>query len=61
MILYNRFKALELVLKKVLSETDAAEFLVAFEGIQDAIHQFATNQRFQKGPVMLPVKALGSS
>ncbi|KAI5337405.1 hypothetical protein L3X38_016676 [Prunus dulcis] len=56
-----RFKALELVLKKVLSETDAAEFLVAFEGIQDAIHQFATNQRFQKGPVTLPVKALGSS
>ncbi|KAM1412837.1 uncharacterized protein LOC126611589 [Malus sylvestris] len=56
-----RFKALELVLKKVLNETDAAEFLVAFEGIQEAIHQFAANQRFQKGPVTVPVKSLGSS
>ncbi|PRQ50604.1 putative transcription factor TGA like domain-containing protein [Rosa chinensis] len=56
-----RFKALELVLKKILNEIDAAEFLVAFEGIQDAIHQFAANQRFQKGPVAMPVKALGSA
>ncbi|KAB2608599.1 S2-RNase [Pyrus ussuriensis x Pyrus communis] len=39
-----RFKALELVLKKVLNQTDAAEFLVAFEGIQEASHQFAVNQ-----------------
>ncbi|KAK9912016.1 hypothetical protein M0R45_035890 [Rubus argutus] len=56
-----RFKALELVLKKILNEIDAAEFLVAFEGIQDAVHQFAANQRFQKGPVTMPVKALGSA
>lgn len=55
-----RFQALELVLKKILNEIDAAEFLVAFEGIQDAVHQFAANQRFQKGPVTMPVKALGS-
>uniref|UniRef100_A0A803P058 DOG1 domain-containing protein n=1 Tax=Cannabis sativa TaxID=3483 RepID=A0A803P058_CANSA len=45
-----RFKALELVLKKVLSPIDAAEFLVAFEEIQDMIHQFALNHR-------LPLKA----
>lgn len=56
-----RFKALELVVKNVLSQTDAAEFLVAFEGIQDAIHQIAGNQRLRKGPVTLPVKALGST
>lgn len=56
-----RFKALELVLKKILNEIDAAEFLVAFEGIQDAVHQFAANQRFQKGPITMPVKALGSA
>lgn len=55
-----RFKALELVLKKVLSPIDAAEFLVAFEEIQDSIHQFAVDQ-LQKVPVTLPFKALGSS
>lgn len=59
--LYNRFKALELVVKKVLSKTDAAEFLVAFEGIQDAIHQLSANQRLRKGPVTVSVKALGCS
>ncbi|KAF3450899.1 hypothetical protein FNV43_RR06988 [Rhamnella rubrinervis] len=51
-----RFKTLELVLKKVLSQTDAAEFLVAFEGIQEAIHQLAVNQRLRKGLVTLPPK-----
>ena len=55
-ILHDRFKALELVVKKVLSQTDAAEFLVAFEGIQDVIHQYAANQRFQKGPVTVSAK-----
>ncbi|KAL3511907.1 hypothetical protein ACH5RR_024624 [Cinchona calisaya] len=44
-----RSKALELVVKKVLSQTDAAEFLVAFSAIQDSIHQFATHPRLQKG------------
>ncbi|KAK1579027.1 hypothetical protein Q3G72_035008 [Acer saccharum] len=33
-----RFKILELVVKKVLNQTDAAAFFVAFTGIQDAIH-----------------------
>ncbi|KAK9282089.1 hypothetical protein L1049_005001 [Liquidambar formosana] len=54
-----RFKALEMVVKKVLSQTDAAKFLVAFAGIQDSIHQFAARQRFRKGPVSVPVKAMG--
>jgi hypothetical protein len=56
---YDRFKALELVVKKLLSQTDAAEFLVAFEGIQDVIHQFASTQRLRKGPATLSFKALG--
>lgn len=53
-----RYKALELVLKKVLSQVDAAEFLVAFAGIQDALHQFAARKKFQKSPVSVSVKAL---
>ncbi|CDY09257.1 BnaC03g62870D [Brassica napus] len=35
-----RYKVLELVMKKLLNQTDTAEFVVAFAGIQDAIHQF---------------------
>ncbi|KAA8541930.1 hypothetical protein F0562_023082 [Nyssa sinensis] len=54
-----RFKALELVVKKVLSQTDAAEFLVAFVGIQDSIHQFATHLKLRKGLVSMPIKSLG--
>lgn len=46
-----RLKALELVVKKVLSQTDAAEFLVAFSAIQDSIYQFATSSGLQKGSV----------
>ncbi|PIN01497.1 hypothetical protein CDL12_25992 [Handroanthus impetiginosus] len=46
-----RMKALELAVKKVLSETDAAEFLVALVGIQDAIHEFSVKYRTRKGPV----------
>ncbi|XP_057969367.1 uncharacterized protein LOC131158515 [Malania oleifera] len=55
-----RFKALETVVNKVLSQTEAAEFLVAFAGIQDMIHQFALNQRLRKGPVSVRMKAIGS-
>ncbi|OMO54369.1 hypothetical protein CCACVL1_27847 [Corchorus capsularis] len=51
-----RFKTLELVVEKVLNQTDAAEFLVAFSGVQDAIHQFAEYQRLRKGPVTVTVK-----
>lgn len=59
--LTNRFKALELIVKKVLSQTDAAEFLVAFAGIQDSIHQIGKKVKMLKGPVSLPLKSLGSS
>ncbi|KAK2994475.1 hypothetical protein RJ640_021280 [Escallonia rubra] len=52
-----RFKALQLVVKKVLNQTDAAEFLVAFARIQDLIHQFATQHKLRKGPVSVPVTA----
>ncbi|GFZ04074.1 protein kinase superfamily protein [Actinidia rufa] len=54
-----RFRALELAVKKVLNQTDAAEFLVAFVGIQYLIHQFAAQQKLRNGPVTVPVKALG--
>lgn len=54
-----RFKALEMVVKKVLSHTDAAEFLVAFVGIQDMIHQFALQQKLKKSPVKVPKMTLG--
>ncbi|KAL4335826.1 hypothetical protein GQ457_07G032360 [Hibiscus cannabinus] len=52
-----RFKALELVVKKLLNQTEAAEFLVALSGIQDAIHQFAEYKRLRKGPVTVSVKS----
>ncbi|KAH0893693.1 hypothetical protein HID58_056122 [Brassica napus] len=38
--LVDWYKVLELVMKKLLNQTDTAEFVVAFAGIQDAIHQF---------------------
>ncbi|KAL2493481.1 hypothetical protein Adt_29109 [Abeliophyllum distichum] len=44
-----RSKALELVVKKVLSNTDAAEFLVAFARFQDSIHQFSMQYKLRKG------------
>ncbi|KAJ8755483.1 hypothetical protein K2173_019281 [Erythroxylum novogranatense] len=56
-----RFKALELAVKKVLNKMDAAEFLVAFMGIQDLIHQFAVKQKLPKGPVIVPVNAQNQS
>ncbi|GKV35887.1 hypothetical protein SLEP1_g44091 [Rubroshorea leprosula] len=55
-----RYKALELVVKKILNQTDVPEFLVAFAGVQDAIHQFAEQQRLQKGVATLPLKPSGS-
>lgn len=58
---YGRFKALELVVKKVLSHTDAAVILVAIVGILDVIHQIAAKQKLPKGPVIGPVMALPPS
>lgn len=54
-----RLKALELVVYKVLSKTDAAEFLVAFTRFQDAIHHYAVQYKLRKGAVSVPVKVLG--
>ncbi|XP_047341194.1 uncharacterized protein LOC124944888 [Impatiens glandulifera] len=51
-----RFKALELAVRKVLSQTDAAEFLIAFDGIQDLIHQVASDHKIKTGPVSVPFK-----
>ncbi|GAV75438.1 DOG1 domain-containing protein [Cephalotus follicularis] len=50
-----RFKALKMVVKKVLNPTDAAEFFVAFTRVQDVIHQYAKKLSSQKSPVMVPV------
>ncbi|KAF3625481.1 putative polygalacturonase-like [Capsicum annuum] len=55
-----RLKAMEMAVKKVLSRTDAAEFLVAFAGIQDLVHQWAIQYKLQKGPVSIRTKALKS-
>lgn len=54
-MLINRLKAVELVVQKVLCQTDAAEFLVAFNGIQDVIHEVAL--KASKGPAS--IKDLG--
>ncbi|XP_021732098.1 uncharacterized protein LOC110698903 [Chenopodium quinoa] len=55
-----RNKVLELVMKKVLNQVDAAEFLIAFAGIQDVIHQFAARKKLKKGPVYISTKALAT-
>ncbi|GER48445.1 bZIP transcription factor family protein [Striga asiatica] len=52
-----RMKALELAVKKVLSQADAAEFLVAFVEIQDAVHDFSTKLKTRNGGVR--IKELG--
>lgn len=56
-----RNKVLELVIKKLLSQVDAAEFLIALSGIQDIIHQFAVRKKLKKGPVYVSTKALASA
>lgn len=48
-----------MVVNKVLTQTEAAEFLVAFAGIQESIHQYAVHQKVKKGEVSLCVKAVG--
>ncbi|KAL1203554.1 hypothetical protein V5N11_033415 [Cardamine amara subsp. amara] len=58
-----RYKVLELVMKKLLNQTDTAEFVVAFAGIQDAIHQFGEQKKLKKlyPAVLSPLKGSGSS
>lgn len=59
----GRYKVLELVMKKLLNQTDTAEFVVAFAGIQDAIHQFGEQKKLKKlyPAVPSPLKGSGSS
>lgn len=45
-MIHDRYKTLELVVKKVLSQPEAAAaFFVAFSNIQDVIHQVAEQQK----------------
>ncbi|KAI3761511.1 hypothetical protein L1987_51929 [Smallanthus sonchifolius] len=50
-----RTNALETVVKKILCQSDAAEFLVAFGGIQETVHQFSRDYKLRKGPVCVPL------
>ncbi|KAF2559511.1 hypothetical protein F2Q68_00013462 [Brassica cretica] len=56
-----RYKVLELVMKKLLNQTDTAEFVVAFAGIQDAIHQFGEQKKLKKQYPTVSFKGSGSS
>ncbi|XP_057772822.1 uncharacterized protein LOC130992275 [Salvia miltiorrhiza] len=51
-----RIKALEFVVKKVLSQSDAAEFLVAFMGIQDVINEITTKFKTRNALPPAPFK-----
>ncbi|CAI0422435.1 unnamed protein product [Linum tenue] len=53
-----RFKTLELLVKKVLGQTKAAEFFVAFVKVQEVIHNHAAKLKLPKGPLTIPVKHL---
>ncbi|KAJ0984387.1 hypothetical protein J5N97_002743 [Dioscorea zingiberensis] len=52
-----RYKALELAVKWVLDRNQAAEFLVAFAGVQDLAHRHAERWRARVGPVSVAVQA----
>lgn len=56
-----RYKVLELVMKKLLNQTDTAEFVVVFAGIQDAIHQFGEQKKLKKQYPTVSFKGSGSS
>ncbi|CAN8293308.1 unnamed protein product [Cochlearia groenlandica] len=56
-----RYKVLELVMKKMLNQTDTAQFVVAFAGIEDAIHQFGEQKKLKKLYPTVPMKGSGSS
>nr|XP_043616388.1 uncharacterized protein LOC122588344 [Erigeron canadensis] len=46
-----RKSALETVIKKILCQSDAAGFLLAFCEIQETVHQFSRDYKLRKGPV----------
>lgn len=45
------------MVKKVLCQSDAAEFLVAFGGIQETVHQFSRDYKMRKGPVCIALSS----
>ncbi|CAN1836199.1 hypothetical protein LINPERHAP1_LOCUS34676 [Linum perenne] len=53
-----RCKTLELLVKKVLGKTKAAEFFVEFVKVQEVIHNHAAKRKLPKGPWTIPVKHL---
>lgn len=55
----NRFKTLETVVRKLPNLSDAAEFLMVFERIQRALHQFAAHHELHNGRVTFSIKRLG--
>ncbi|KAI3931376.1 hypothetical protein MKX01_040293 [Papaver californicum] len=53
-----RYRTLELVVKKLLNQSQAAEFLVAFAGIQEMVHEFAVcHNRQKKDPISVTIKS----
>ncbi|KAL6013389.1 hypothetical protein ACLOJK_003887 [Asimina triloba] len=52
-----RYKAVEVVVQKLLDQTQAAKFFLAFAGIQDMVHEQTTNQRLRKGHVRVIMEA----
>lgn len=56
-----RFRALEVAVKGVLDRTQAAEFLVAFAGIQELVHRQAARWRARTGPVSITLHALNAA
>ncbi|KAK9098701.1 hypothetical protein Syun_025746 [Stephania yunnanensis] len=55
-----RYRTMELVLKKLSNQKQAAEFLVAFTGIQESTHEYAVRQTRHKGPVSVTIKELSA-
>ncbi|CAN6459672.1 unnamed protein product [Victoria cruziana] len=51
-----RYRALDLIAKRVLDRTDAAEFLVAFAGIQEMVHRFASSHKRVNGPARISME-----
>lgn len=53
-----RLRTLEEVVKRVLSPTDALQFLEAFERIREILHQFSAKHEFKKPEVTFSDKVL---
>uniref|UniRef100_A0A1D1YQ42 DNA primase n=1 Tax=Anthurium amnicola TaxID=1678845 RepID=A0A1D1YQ42_9ARAE len=53
-----RYQAVEVTVRQVLDQAQAAEFLVALTGVQDAVHRMASGWRAQVGPSTSPCSTL---